>query len=285
MSLKKSPKDHYWQKVEFAHTQHGAMFYLPQDTYVGGSLREYGCYSPDECQMLRKIMRPHWTVIDCGANTGVITLELARLCKQVYAVEPQYMFNQLTRANVAINDLNNVEVLYNAVGAEAKVVTIPTFDYDHPENYGAIGHLAWTKGLEVEQVTLDQMVSFLNIPEVNFLKVDVEGMEKDVLIGASTLIKRDYPLLFVENDRPENSKELIEYIYSLQYTPYWVVTLVTRDEKSPYFGQCSFNMLCTPPEGRNRLIVEQLNQVQPDDVIKDYPMNKALWFQDSEYGE
>ena len=270
----------YLQDIQFGHTDHGAMFWLPQDTYVGGSLRENGIYSPDECRLLRKILQPEWVAFDCGANMGTLTLEMARKCKKVISIEPQYLINQLLRANVAINDLPNVEVLYNAVGATPGEVLIPVLDYNHPVNYGAVGRdNHWGRGQAVEQVTIDGIVVDLQLPSVNFLKVDVEGMEKEVLMGAVDTIKHEKPLLYVENDRQDKAKELVEYIYSLDYIPYWVITLVTRNEKSPFFGQCSFNMLCVPPEGRNRVIVEQLNKVDPENMSWEIPLSEVQVFE------
>jgi hypothetical protein len=53
------------------------------------------------------------------------------------------------------------------------------------------------------------------------IKIDVEGMELDVLRGATELLKKLRPGLYVENDRPDKSEELIEFLRSQNYRAYW----------------------------------------------------------------
>jgi hypothetical protein len=53
------------------------------------------------------------------------------------------------------------------------------------------------------------------------LKIDVEGMELRVLMGATGLIAAHKPMLYVENHRPQNSEALVAFIHSLGYRLYW----------------------------------------------------------------
>jgi hypothetical protein len=53
------------------------------------------------------------------------------------------------------------------------------------------------------------------------MKVDVEGMELSALKGAGQTIQKFRPILYVENDKPERSAALIEFLFSLGYTLFW----------------------------------------------------------------
>ena len=51
-------------------------------------------------------------------------------------------------------------------------------------------------------------------PRLDLIKIDVEGMEADVLRGAGGLIRRHKPVIYAENDKPEKSPELVRLIRS-----------------------------------------------------------------------
>lgn len=93
----------------------------------------------------------------------------------------------------------------------------------------------------------------------HFIKIDVEGMEGDVLAGAVETINRFRPALYVENDRKEKSTELIERLLGLDYRLYWhLPPLFNRKNfaghEEDVFGQIvSVNMLCLPGRLRRTL--------------------------------
>ena len=88
------------------------------------------------------------------------------------------------------------------------------------------------------------------INRLKLLKIDVEGMEISVIKGASELIKKFRPMIYVENDRQEHSKELIELLWSLDYKMYWHLPKLYNEnnffnDKENIFGNIvSVNMFC-----------------------------------------
>ena len=100
-------------------------------------------------------------------------------------------------------------------------------------------------------VNKQKLDNFLNnINRLKLLKIDVEGMEIDVIKGAKELIKKFRPIIYIENDRQEHSKNLIELIWSLDYKIYWHLPRLYNEnnffnEKDNIFGNIvSVNMLC-----------------------------------------
>jgi hypothetical protein len=90
------------------------------------------------------------------------------------------------------------------------------------------------------------------------IKIDVEGMERDVLEGATSILKRHEPILYVENDRAEKSKDLIQWLFDRDYRAYWHTPALFNPKnhfglKENVFGKVlSINMLCIP---RSKAIV------------------------------
>ena len=69
------------------------------------------------------------------------------------------------------------------------------------------------RGEPVPLITLDS----LDLPACHFLKVDVEGMEVEVLKGSGQLIETHRPMMYLENDRIERSEELLTMLEAFRY--------------------------------------------------------------------
>lgn len=250
-------------RVEFKTCKHGHFFYLPNDYILGRGLTKYGEYSEPEIDLFKQLIRQGDVVLDVGANIGALTVPLGHMVGpqgRVWAFEPQWSVAQVLVANCAINQIP-AKVSAVAVGNESKQVSIPNFgEYNLAYNYGRVevGEPA-TSMWSVDQVRLDDMD--LDEP-IRFIKLDVEGMELEALKGAKQLIESNWPIMFVENDRKAKAKELIEYVLSTGYKPYWHIAPLFNpdnffhDPENIFGSQASFNMLCAPPEGSNQIIFE-----------------------------
>ncbi|WP_028537263.1 FkbM family methyltransferase [Paludibacterium yongneupense] len=148
--------------------------------------------------------------IDCGANIGVHTIEWARFMHgwgHVVAFEAQEKIYYALAGNIALNNCLNVNALNSAVGAECGHIDIPQPDYLRPGSFGSfelqesahnqdIGQPIdySNKCQRVDLLTLDS----LNLDRVDLIKIDVEGMEEQTLLGACDTLRRHRPLLFIE---------------------------------------------------------------------------------------
>jgi hypothetical protein len=119
-------------------------------------------------------------------------------------------------------------------------------------NIGGIsmGHVDGAAHDQVELRTLDSF----GLTRLDFLKVDVEGMELQVLRGAADTLRRTRPILYVENDRADRSQALMDHIVSLGYDLWWHFPAMFNPhnfaaEPSDIFpGIVSVNLLCVPSE-------------------------------------
>src|SRR5262249_42775148 len=84
------------------------------------------------------------------------------------------------------------------------------------------------------------------------MKIDVEGMEQQVLEGAKSVLTAHQPILYVENDRLEKSADLIGWLINKGYRLYWHLPRLFSatnyfDRTENIYGKTvSVNMICIP---------------------------------------
>jgi FkbM family methyltransferase len=233
--------------------RYGKMMYLHRDKYIGRALDIYGEFSEGEAAFFSQIIRPKDVVIEIGANIGAHTVRLAQLVGPqglVLAFEPQRILYHILCGNIALNNLFNVHTYLAAVGKEVGMLKVPPLDYAAEANFGGVSLEDVTAGEPIAVTTLDS----LKLPYLRLLKVDVEGMESDVLFGARKLIAQHRPFLYVENDRREKSEALISFIDALGYDLWWHLPPLfnpdnyAHNDKNIFENLVSVNLFCAPKE-------------------------------------
>lgn len=254
--------------VRIRRCRYGAMAYITHDSYIGRSLDLYGEFSPGEAALFAQFLRPGMTALDVGANMGAHTVLFAQKVGpqgRVIAFEPQRVIHQLLCANVMMNSHMNVEARLAAVGAQRSELKVPPVNYGQAGNYGSLALGGYQQGEIVPIETIDG----LKLPQCHFIKVDVEGMESDVLRGAAETLARCRPLLYVENDRREKSAALIELLFNAGYrlywhmTPYYTPNNFFGNAENVFGGTISINMLGVPRE--STLQIEGAREVKSAD--------------------
>lgn len=241
--------------IKHAKCRYGTLGYYEDDRIIGHALARYGEYSEGEAQLWRKLIKPGDTVIEVGANIGSLTLALADIVGaegHVYALEPQPENYQLLKQNLEDNPLGSVVTTYD-VGAGEKdgESCIPALMAIANRNYGSV-----EVGSGQQRIVIRPLDGFLFATAPSFIKIDVEGMEAEVLRGATEIIKQHRPVLYVENDRPEKADELVRLIASLGYKMFEHKPKVYESdnwngvEVDPDDHIISANLLCIPTERR-----------------------------------
>lgn len=182
-------------------------FTYPDDAYIGRSLETYGEYSEQEVAFLISLLQPESVVVEVGANIGAITVPLAKAAGAVLAYEPQTDIFEMLRSNVAASP--SVTIVNLGLGKTAHTAHYTS----NVDNTGGVG-LGHTGDHEIRVVTLDDDFS---LDRLDLLKIDVEGMETDVLLGARRTIAKYRPLLYVENDRTGNAHRLLDTLFAFGY--------------------------------------------------------------------
>jgi FkbM family methyltransferase len=188
--------------------RHGPMLYPRTDKYVGRSLELYGEFSEGEHELFTQLVGPGAVIVEVGANIGAHTVGLAKLVGPTGAVisfEPQPVLFQIMTANMALNGLSNARPVLAGLAERGGTLKLPLIDYTRENNFGAF-QLSENGDDIVEVRTLDSY----GLTRLTLLKIDVEGMEQNVIDGARETIARHRPMMYVENDRKEKSRALIE---------------------------------------------------------------------------
>ena len=254
--------------LRLKHCRHGIMLYSARDRYVGGSLDRYGEFSELEAQLFTGLVRPGMLVVEVGSNIGAHTVHLAKLVGEnggVVAFEAQRVIFQMLCANLALNGIENTDAKCMAVGAAPGEIMVPRLDYRGDNNFGGIS-LGGDDGDAVEMIAIDNLL----LPACHLMKIDVEGMEKQVLEGARQTIGRFRPYLYVEDDRIDKHAELITTLFDLEYRLWWHLPWLYNpgnfagDPENLFPGIASFNLICLPRE------------TAPDDIPGGVEVKSAL---------
>ncbi len=233
--------------------RHGLMLYSAHDTYIGRSFDLYGEFAEDEIAILRQLVKPGQHVFDIGANIGAHAVALASLVGpqgRVSAFEPQRVIFQILNANVALNGLHHVTTHQTALGSAPGSIRVPPLNYAAEFNFGAVELDKVQQGEETALVTFDSLA----VAACDFAKIDVEGMEIEVLKGMAGTISRFRPAMYVENDRRNKSAALVAHLLGLDYRLYFHATPMFAGANffaNPVnvFGRTgAFNMICLPRE-------------------------------------
>lgn len=233
------------------HTKYGSFVYYKNDAFIGRSLELYGEYSEGEPELWRKFIKPGSAVLDIGANIGVFTRALSEIVGKsgrVVAVEAQRENYTLLLENST--GYENIITLHLACSSKNnETINSPSLTVLEHNNYGQV-ELGSGDSI-IDTITIDSLTEAM---PVDFIKVDVEGMELEVLRGAFNTIKTQRPILYVENDRLEKSSDLITYIRSFDYRvfehlpPLFSANNFNKNSTNVFDGIVSINILCIPEE-------------------------------------
>lgn len=247
-----------------ATTDWGPMLVPVNDEYVGRALLNDGVYSAEEWRSWVPYLAYGHHVVEVGTHCGGFTLPFARAVGhrgRVIGYEAQKGLSQMANGTLALNGMWHAEVRNVAVGASTGVIQMERRNYTAHGNYGAIEGIDEGHGDAVKMTTLDHEA----IERCDFLKLDVEGAEYQVLAGAKMLIRRCRPVICCEADRAERNAKVFPWLRQMGYRLFWQ----TPRLGPTHFNVNTVNVLCVTGEHR---LPAGLQEVGQGDV---WPQSKA----------
>lgn len=180
----------------------GRKFDLNLTTGMHTTLFFLGEYEKALTEVVQKILRKGDVCLDVGANFGWYSTLFYKNCgksAQIHAFEPvPTTFEELQRNYELLGSPKNVYLNNFALGDKSDVLTISLFEGL------TTGHASLSNqgrdvktSFECEVKTLDSYLKEKNVPEVNFVKVDIEGAEMMFLKGADKLFKQEVPPIWL----------------------------------------------------------------------------------------
>jgi len=243
----------------------GIRWHLDLREGIDLSIYLLGSFEPSVVRSYRRLVSAGDTVLDIGANVGAHTLPLARAVGPaglVVAFEPTAWAFAKLRANLGLNpDLAPRVVAEQAmlVGADRAPLAAETYSSWplvaasdlHPQHLGRLMSTA-----QARAVTLDDYLAETAVDRVDFVKLDVDGAEPDVLAGGAATIARHRPVIVMElapylYDGTDRFDQLVGFLVEHRYriqrlrggAPLPADPAALRD-RIP--GGSSMNVLCLP---------------------------------------
>ncbi len=162
------------------------------------------------------------TIIDVGANIGYNAIKWAKAGAKIHCFEPSDVVKQL-RLNVKENGFSDqIEINKIAISDTIGKVSFFTATDDAYSSIISSDRFSVKYKSEVESMTLDHFVNTYKLKEIDFIKVDVEGAELGVVLGAKKTLKDLRPDLLIEifekSSGKENAQRVIEELVDIGYS-------------------------------------------------------------------
>ena len=224
----------------------------------------------DEIKFLRRLLLPGQRVIDIGANYGVYTLSMAKTvgsAGHVWAFEPASATAKLLAKGIAANQFTQVTLDHRAL---SNISGTAQFSLHEKSEFNSLVHDGRPSSdvtESVQVVTLDECLDHYGWHGIEFLKMDAEGEEANILEGGKRFFAELSPLVQYEvKDASKMHLELIETFARFGYDSYRLVPgldlLVPFDSQSTPDGYllnlfCCKNDLAEKLEARGFLLRDQ----------------------------
>lgn len=138
--------------------------------------------------------------VDVGANTGIYTLKAGQIVGEngvVLAMEPFPNILSDLFDNVRMNRLNNVRVR-GVCAADKSGTDVFWTNFDKPNSFSLKCRDSQAHAISVMKMSLDDLFVSEKIERCDYIKIDAEGSEADIIAGASGLIKKFHPIIQAE---------------------------------------------------------------------------------------
>lgn len=207
---------------------------------------------------LFKQLKKDFVVLDIGANIGFHTLNFAKICSkgQVYSFEPDSeTFKRLSK-NVEINEFRNIMTFQLALGAKPGQMSLYKLFVNNPGANRLLSHQpsGHSRVEMVDVTTCDLIVEQLQPNRIDLIKIDVEGFELFVLRGATQLIEKHRPILFVElaevnlQEHSLTPNDLVSFIHNLGYE---IKDAKTMNGLDLAIAKIHTDIICFPTRSKN----------------------------------
>jgi|UniRef100_A0A6C0CWC6 FkbM family methyltransferase len=183
--------------------------YIQNDLYIGAVIKSGGYWEEWMFKYIKSNYIKNTNMIDLGGNIGTTTLLMSEVlsnnCK-IFTFEPLY--SDILLKNILDNNLTDKVALYPyGVGNEIKTIKTKPVNLSNTYNYGGV-HLSsiledTDDSSKINIVPLD----YFNFENVSLIKIDVEGMEIQVLEGCLNLIRRCKPTIIIETHQLNTLRE------------------------------------------------------------------------------
>jgi len=173
-----------------------------------------GEYEPEKTEAIVDLINPADVAFDLGAHVGYFTVLMSDCVGpggKVVSFEPRDINFEFLQQHVRINHCDNVETMNVGVGDRTGAARLET------RMGTGRGYVSPDGNTDVRMVVLDELIQSGEVPVPQFLKIDVEGFEMEVLEGAKWLIETHRPKMVLATHTPALEKACDDWLSARGY--------------------------------------------------------------------
>jgi len=201
-----------------------------------------GRTEPDLLEWFRQNVKPGETWLDVGAHYGYTAIALAKLvgsAGRVFAFEPSLSTAGFLDETRVLNGLDQIAVVPFALG-EPGDIRMVSVSVDRGMANHAFGG---SRSANIYVVSLDHFWTALGAPPIHGIKVDVQGMERGVVLGMLALLRKWQPKLIIEFHAGVDRISILSSLATVGYQSAGVCLGAGELHENRYEDDCSYLFL------------------------------------------
>lgn len=168
----------------------------PGNDFVGRSVYFFGDLDPKLTWLFKRVLRPGDTVLDIGANLGMMSLFARSMvgdAGRVIAFEPQPRLAGLMRQSIQRNQIDNIEVCEMALGEtdDELILSVPGVNRGSASLVRSLDDVSESYPVPVRRAS--DLFGEIDVGACRLVKLDVEGFEAVVIAGALDYWREETP--------------------------------------------------------------------------------------------
>jgi FkbM family methyltransferase len=212
---------------------YGLRMKIDPSEFLQAHLYLFGSYELPTIRHIRSFLTPGAVCIDVGAQMGYLSLAMATSAGRqtaVHAFEPEDINAARFRENMALNNIQNVqlhrEAVSNIEGTLHLFLSKTANAGTHSTLYNE--RTVTEESIQIPATTLDAFARATNLPRLDLIKVDVEGAEFEVIQGADSVLRTYRPRVILELcdrlqiERGLSSRQIKEFMVERDYSAYTI---------------------------------------------------------------
>lgn len=164
-----------------------------QDQKMIKNFQLYGGHSINDKQIIKRYLSDESIFIDIGAHIGSFSIPISKSVKEVHAIEPTPDTFATLKKNIDANNCKNITAHNVAIGSKPTQAKLISNEQNRARTYYEPTNEGGTKVVQLTDI----------VTEADFIKIDAEGMEVQILLGAESLIQKSRPAIFFELSRTQ----------------------------------------------------------------------------------
>lgn len=201
---------------------------------IGRKILKDGAYDKTGLYFIEKLLKnlDSPVCLDIGANIGNHALVMSRNAATVLAYEPQKKVFEVLQKNISDNNATNIRIFNFGLSNVSGMAKMTVMDANNTGATSFVISEVSAPSLDAVLRQGDQELMEAGVHHVDFIKIDVEGLEASVIDGLREAIKTSKPIIMMEWNSEETRKGFIDKkLFTTSFTDYTFFSLRSTHER------------------------------------------------------